>query len=304
MANNAFQENMSIRFRRLLSGDPQGIPPWLDVIQNGETPGYFLPSDAPWVVHAGLGTLVGGIRALLMQALHPGTLRGVSEHSRYESDPLGRLAGTIRWLTVTTFGSKEAIDGEAARVNRLHQRVTGDYKTNASESKNYRASDHDLMLWVHICFMESFIVSHLSYTDIPVPGGTDEYIRQWARAAEPLGLTRDVPKSSQELDEMISSFYNENQLRVDEDTRKVIGFIKNPPLPALAKPIYKILYHAAASTLKDEFRQMLGIKTLPNWIIKPLTKNLLKLIGLIIGPDSPIEEAARSRIARTQATSA
>lgn len=304
MANNVFQENMSIRFRRLLSGDPQGIPPWLDVIQKGETPGYFQPSDAPWVVHAGLGTLVGGIRALLMQALHPGTLRGVSEHSRYESDPLGRLAGTIRWLTVTTFGSKEAIDGEAARVNRLHERVSGVYESNSSEIKNYRASDHDLMLWVHVCFMESFIVSHLAYTDVPVPGGTDEYVRQWARAAEPLGLDSDVPKSKSELDAMILNFYSGNQLRVDENTRKVIGFIRKPPLPLLAKPIYKILFQAAAASLKTEFRQMLEISTWPDWFIRPVTKYLLKLIGLAIGPDSPIEQAARERIARTEPNAA
>jgi gamma-glutamyltranspeptidase len=37
----------------------------------------------------------------------------VKNHSRYEKDPLGRLAGTIRWLTVTTFASKKAVATEA-----------------------------------------------------------------------------------------------------------------------------------------------------------------------------------------------
>ena len=41
------------------------------LLQQVKKRGYFLPSDAPWVVHADFGTLVGGIRALLMQALHP-----------------------------------------------------------------------------------------------------------------------------------------------------------------------------------------------------------------------------------------
>ena len=114
-----------MRFRRLLSGAPDGKPPWLEIIAAGDEPGLFTPDDAPWIVHADFGTLVGGIRALLVQALHPGTLRGVSEHSRYEEDALGRLAGTIRWLTVTTFGSHAAVAGEACRVNRLHERVVG-----------------------------------------------------------------------------------------------------------------------------------------------------------------------------------
>ena len=78
--NDAFQEFLSKRFRKLLSGDPDGVPPWLGVVAAGEEEGYFLPSDAPWVVHADFGTLVGGIRALLMQALHPGSLTGVKNH--------------------------------------------------------------------------------------------------------------------------------------------------------------------------------------------------------------------------------
>ena len=98
---------------------------------SGEGRGLYLPDDAPWVVHADLGTLVGGVRALLMQALHPGSLAGVRTHSRYKDDPLGRLAGTIRWLTITTFASHEALAAEASRVNRMHDRVKGQYESSS-----------------------------------------------------------------------------------------------------------------------------------------------------------------------------
>lgn len=298
MANNPFQEKMSVRFRRLLSGDPNGIPPWLEVMKTGTKPGFFVPDDAPWVVHAEFGTLVGGIRALLMQALHPGTLRGVSQHSRYEQDPLGRLSGTIRWLTITTFGSQEAIEQEASRVNRLHQSVVGSYKNNQNTDKSYRAADADLMMWVHISFTESFIVSHLTYSDVPVPGGIDRYVQQWAIAASPLGLTADVPKSGAELDEKINWYLTTNQLRCDADTKKVIHFIKQPPLPLLARPIYALLFQAAVASLKPEFRKMLGLKAWPKRLVVALTKSTLKIMRLAVGPDSPIEEAARDRIKR------
>ncbi|MEY4312522.1 MAG: hypothetical protein RLZZ319_31, partial [Actinomycetota bacterium] len=163
-ANTAMNDWFSMRFRALLSGAPDGTPPWLDVVASGDEPGLFLPTDAPWVVHRDFGTLVGGIRALLMQALHPGPLAGVSDHSRYESDPLGRLAGTIRWLTVTTFGSATAVSGEARRVNRLHERVSGTYTSGTGEARDYRAADSDLLRWVHVAFMESFLVAHEMYT--------------------------------------------------------------------------------------------------------------------------------------------
>lgn len=289
---------MSVRFRRLLSGDPNGIPPWLEVMKTGSRPGFFVPEDSPWVVHADFGTLVGGIRALLMQALHPGTLRGVSQHSRYEQDSLGRLSGTIRWLTITTFGSQEAIGQEASRVNQLHKSVTGTYTDNQNTDTSYRAADADLMMWVHVAFTESFIVSHLTYSDTPVPGGIDRYVQQWAVAAGPLGLSTDVPKSGAELENKINSYLVNDQLRCDADTKKVIGFIKNPPLPVLAKPIYALLFQAAVSSLKPEFREMLGLRAWPRGLVVALTKNTLKLMRLAVGPDSPIEEAARERIAR------
>lgn len=300
--NNAAQEYLSRRFRKLLSGDPEGIPPWLSVVAEGEEAGYFVPTDAPWVVHADFGTLVGGIRALLMQALHPGSLTGVKNHSRYESDPLGRLAGTIRWLTVTTFGSKTAVANEASRVNRLHDRVKGEYQTGTGETVGYRAADKDLLLWVHIAFMESFLVAHQMYSAKPIPKGTaatgaDNYIAQWSVSVTPLGLEK-CPMNQLELDSEISNFYKAGLLVSTPDTENVVAFIKNPPLPASSKPIYGLLFDAAVVSLRPEFRKLLGLRSKPRWIIQPLTRFVLKFMRIAIGPESPIEDGSIARLKR------
>jgi uncharacterized protein (DUF2236 family) len=300
--NNAIQEALSRRFRRLLSGDPNGVPPWLDVVAGGEEAGYFLPSDAPWVVHADFGTLVGGIRALLMQALHPGSLTGVKNHSRYKSDPLGRLAGTIRWLTVTTFGSKAAVASEANRVNRLHDRVSGEYKTGTGEKISYRAADKDLLLWVHIAFMESFLVSHQMYSWKEIPkgsadSGADNYISQWSISVDQLGL-QQTPMNQLELNEAIDKFYQSGLLAVTEDTEEVVEFIKNPPLPPAAKLVYGLLFDAAVLSLRPQFRELLGLSAKPDWLIRPLTRWVLRLMRLAIGPESPIEDGAKRRLRR------
>ncbi|MHA7241315.1 oxygenase MpaB family protein [Arthrobacter sp. TMS1-12-1] len=52
-------------------------------------------------------------------------MAGVARHSSYRSDPWARLAGTARWLTVSTFGSAELAGREAARVRGMHGRVRG-----------------------------------------------------------------------------------------------------------------------------------------------------------------------------------
>lgn len=300
--NSRFQEALSKRFRRLLSGDPNGVPPWLEVVAAGDDAGFFVPTDAPWVVHADFGTLVGGIRALLMQALHPGSLTGVKNHSRYESDPLGRLAGTIRWLTVTTFGSKTAVLEEASRVNRLHTRVTGEYTTGAGERVPYKAADKDLLLWVHIAFMESFLVAHEQYSWREIPkgnaaSGADNYIAQWSVSVSPLGLNK-VPMTRNALDAEITALYDAGLLVTTEDTLRVVEFIKNPPLPALAKPTYALLFEAAVLSLKPEFRKLLGLKSKPRWLIRPLTRGVLRLMRAAIGPESPIEDGAIARLRR------
>lgn len=293
--NNRIQENLSRRFRKLLSQDPNGVPPWLPIVAAGDEPGLFLPDDAPWVVHADFGTLVGGIRALLMQALHPGSLTGVAQHSRYEKDPLGRLAGTIRWLTVTTFGSISAIEQEANRVNRMHSRVSGEYTTATGENRGYRAADEDLLLWVHIAFMESFLRAHQMYAWREIPGGADAYVRLWSRSVEPLGLTR-VPMSEAELIAEIEQ--QKRFLNTSETTFEVVRFIQYPPLPAAAKPVYRLLFEAAALSLEPEFRKILGLRAKPRWLIQPLTRTVLRVMRVAIGPESPIEDAARARLER------
>ena len=277
-----------MKFRRLLSGAKDGKPPWLDIIAGGETGGLFVPTDAPWVVHRDFGTLVGGIRALLVQALHPATLAGVRNHSRYEQDPLGRLAGTIRWLTVTTFGSFDAITKEASRVNRLHDRVVGESPVN------YRAADPHLLLWVHVAFTDSFLSAHELYCEAKIPGGADNYISQWAKSVEPLGLSK-APKNHLELDAVLKEFRPE--LGISAETESVVRFIRKPPLPLLARPVYALLFKAALVSLRPEHLKLLGLRK-PSRLVVPFTRFTLKAIRAIIGPESPIEDGAIRRLER------
>ena len=234
-----------------------------------------------------------------MQALHPGSLAGVAQHSRYEQDPLGRLSGTIRWLTVTTFGSIEAVQNEAGRVNRMHTKVSGDYQTAQGETTGYRAADPRLLLWVHIAFMESFLRAHQNYSKAPIPGGADAYVELWGKSVAPLGLS-DVPRSEAELNQLLDEFSEE--LIVTEKTRSVIAWIRKAPLPPLTKPVYKLLFYSAVASLDPRFRDLIGIRSAPLWLLRPVTTSLLSMMRFAIGPESPIEDAALRRIERVKAS--
>ena len=175
-------------FRKTVSGDPTGAPAWAQQMAIGNDVGLFGPESAVWQVHGTIGTLVGGVRALLLQAAHPAPLSGVAEHSRYETDPLGRLAGTTRWLTVTTFAAEEVIAREAARVNAMHDHVKGNFVDKQGEAKSYKAKDPRFLLWVHCAFTDSFLKAHLAL-GYPIDKGADAYVAEWSKSAISLGLT-------------------------------------------------------------------------------------------------------------------
>jgi hypothetical protein len=133
------------RLLTALSGDPDGTPRWVRDLTEGADEGWFADGGAVWTVHAGMGTLVAGIRALLIQALHPGALAGVHDFSRYREDPISRLNGTVRWVLSVTYGSRAQAERETARVARLHRRVSGEYTGADGTARQYTASSADLV---------------------------------------------------------------------------------------------------------------------------------------------------------------
>ena len=297
VSSSAVQRFVGTRFRRIITGDPAGVPPWLDQVARGETGGLYSPEDAPWQVHADFATLIGGIRALLMQTLHPATLAGVAQHSRYESDAIGRLAGTTRWLTISTFACTEEVMKEAARVNAMHARVRGTYSSGAGQQVDYSATNEDLLLWVHMAFTQSFLIAHQTYSRRPIPGGADAYVSQWAKSVEPLGL-HSAPTSVAQLDEAVEALYRTGVLSVGSTTLRVVAFLKKPPLSATARVGYRILFACAVVTLPERYRELLELPRYPRALVVPVGRFFLRALRKGVGPESPIEDAALARLHR------
>lgn len=283
------------RIRQILSGAPTGVPEWTPLVEAGDDEGLFAPSDAPWIVHADIATMIGGVRALLLQALHPGALAGVAQHSRYEEDALGRLSGTIRWLTICTFASRSAVADEAARVRAMHERVRGSYARNDGQQTEYRASDVDLLEWVHLAFTDSFLAANQVYGKRQVDA--NEYVGKWGQAVKPLGM-HNPPADYAALQQRLRDFAP--HLRVDDRTQRVVAFIRKPPLPGAARIVYRVLFAAAVDTLPGEMREQLGLRVVPGRIARPMARITLSAMRWVLGSVSPLEQAAQQRLARLQ----
>jgi uncharacterized protein (DUF2236 family) len=279
-------------FRRTVSGDPSGEPEWSKQMAIGSDIGYFGPESAVWQVHGCIATLVGGIRALLLQAAHPAALTGVAEHSAYDTDPFGRLERTTRWLTITSFGSTQAIEAEARRVNAMHSRVSGEFRGKSGEVSKYSAADPRYLLWVHCAFTDSFLRAHkeLGY---PLQQGGDQYVKEWARSAYPLGL-ESAPISEAELKSTLHSFA-ESEVAAIAMTPPIVGFILRPPFGLGARIFYRILANAAIATIDEPFRTVLGLpKRSRFWLF--LSRHLLDFLSYMLGHESPSQRIARERI--------
>ena len=110
-----------------------------------------------------------------------------------------------------------------------------------------------------------------------------------------LGL-KQRPADASELNDALERF--ESELVVSDDTKEVIQWIHKAPLPGAAKVVYKLLFQAAYLTLDQRHQKMIGIKTLPAWIIQPATRMALSCMTFMLGDNDPLQDAARDRLAR------
>ena len=283
------------RFRARVSGDPTGAPAWVrDIARVGTGPGWFEPDGVVWRVHGDLSTLVGGVAALLGQGAHPLALAGVQRHSSYLEDPWKRLAGTARWLVVSTFGSAELAEREAGRVRRMHGTVRG----TLPDGRSYSAGDPDLLRWVHLAFTDAFLSAQQAVgRDLTGRFGRrwpDVYVREWARSAEALGAT-DLPGSTAELAEALIGY----RPQLEPVPQDLLRFLAAPPgLGGAERVFYRGLAGAAAQLVSPTIAPFAAVpgRAGSGAVRLPVTTAQLRALQLALGSYSPSEAAARWRL--------
>lgn len=222
-------------------------------------PGLFGPRSAIWQVHGDFTSMLcGGISALLLQMLHPLALAGVWDHSRFREDIFGRLRRTSQFISATTFGTTDDAERLIAKVQGIHQRISG----VAPDGTPYRASDPALLTWVHVAECSSFMASHLRYKRTIVTAARQEqYYREAAEVARRLGA-EDIPETPRQVAEYLQDM--RPQLRCDERTQEVAQVLLTTRLPGrLSRPVGRWMMVAGIDLLPDWAQQMLAIPINP-----------------------------------------
>ncbi|MDZ4019929.1 oxygenase MpaB family protein [Pseudomonas sichuanensis] len=228
----------------------------LDLESPKGDPGLFGPQSISWQVHGDFPSmLVGGISALMLQLLHPLALAGVWDHSNFREDLLGRLRRTSQFISGTTFGSTRDAEWLIDKVRTIHLKVVG----TAADGRPYAASDPDLLTWVHVAEVSSFLAAHLRYRNPGLPrADQDAYYNEIALIAERLGA-RDVPRSCSQVEDYLQRM--RPQLLCDARSLEVIDILFKAPAPSrMAEPVGKLMLKAGADLLPGWAQQMLGLQ--------------------------------------------
>jgi uncharacterized protein (DUF2236 family) len=217
----------------------------------------LFPSDSViWRVHGDVTSMMaGGIAALLTQMLHPQALAGVWDHSDVDTDMLGRLRRTARFIAITTYGERERAEDAIAHVRRIHGYVRG----ALADGTEYRADDPALLAWVHVAGAMMFLDSWRRYGEPRMSlRDQDLYFAQAGEVARMLGAD-PVPQSRVQAERLIDDFRPE--LRADERSRAFRDLVLGARPQSLAEmPVQKLLMSAAVDLLPPFARALHGLR--------------------------------------------
>jgi uncharacterized protein (DUF2236 family) len=253
----------------------------------GADGGLFGPDSVTWRVHGHLCVLVGGLRSLLVQTLHPLAMAGVAEHSRYRTDPLGRLQRTGAFIATTTYGTRAQATAAIKAVRGVHERVRG----VAPDGRPYSASDPGLLAWVHHVEVQSFLLAYQRLGPGLHGGDADRYVTEMAELGWAMGVRQRLTGSG-ELDRWV---YGHPEMRATPQARGAVRFLLAPPLPVAARAPYAVLMAAAISMVPFPARLRLGL-LLPGPVTgrlaaEPAARALVAAMGWAMGPPPALVNA-------------
>jgi uncharacterized protein (DUF2236 family) len=260
------------------------------VLFAADEPGWF-DVDAPIRrVHGDASMFVGGLRALLLQSLHPLAMAGVAGHSDYRSDPWGRLQRTADFLAATTFGPASEAERAVRIVHRVHTSVRG----VAADGRAYSANDPHLLRWVHLAEIDSFLTAHDRYGAEPLTGDDrDRYVAETAVIARALGVAAP-PVTERGLRDQLRQFRPE--LRSTPEAREAARFLLlDPPLPVAGRAVYSMIAAGAVAVMPAWTRWPLRLPWLPVTeavALRPGGEIVTRTIRWVVGADSPTDGAA------------
>jgi uncharacterized protein (DUF2236 family) len=280
--------NALIRLRRRVNRDIRsavGLSKQPPARCNDPAVAYFDLDSVARIIHGDLPPmLVGGLGSLFIQMLHPHTMAGVAQHSRYREDPLGRLLQTANFIGFTTYGTKSEAYASIERVLAVHQVVRG----VADDGIPYYANDPHLLAWVHAAETSMFLSAYRRFGTVKLSDAdADRYVNEMASLALDLGMI-DPPTSVAELDATIQRFRPELRLSPDGATARDF-VVRGVQRGITRRSVNWLLVRCSFALMTPWELELLGVRRRPvrnRLFIVPATAALCRVLRLFV-PAAP-----------------
>ncbi|MGB4135584.1 MAG: oxygenase MpaB family protein [Microbacterium sp.] len=175
---------------------PSMLPTPLDTTRSDD--GYFGPDSVTWKVFADPATKLGGMAALLLQALNPNMMRLFDHATASYGDAAGRDERTGRYLDTIAFGDKAHADAAATSVRRMHAHAVWE---DPHSGMTLRAEEPAWMAWTHNTLVYGLLRSAEAF-GLPLSREEeDAFVREQHISAQLLGMDAgELPATRTELE--------------------------------------------------------------------------------------------------------
>ena len=259
--------------------------------QSSPDPGYFGPDSISWRVHHDPAAVVGGIRALYLQSLHPEVMLGFNGVTSTREDPWGRLSRTGRYVNAITYGTTAEANATSARVRRIHGALGLDRP--------------DWLLWVHCGAVDSWLSGHRRAGAPMTNSEADRYVLEQVESARLIGCSvSDVPRTADELESYIQGMRTVFDV-VPETREAALGLLWPPMEPRVqwltpARPAWTIFAVTGFSLMPRWARRMFAMPGLPSTDLQATVSARALRAALLAIPEerrtNPHLTAARIRL--------
>lgn len=266
-------------------------------------PGLFGPGSVAWRVQGDPAMVLAGFRALLLQACHPRAMAGFAANSSWQDDPWGRLERTGEYVATVAFGTTAEAETAGANLRAIHRRLAPG--VDPDSGRRFRIDEPDLLLWVHVTEVESFLTTYRRCGGRLTDAEADRYVEEMRQAARLVGLhPEEVPGSVAEIEEYYRSVQPE--LRVTPAGWRNVLWGVAPPMPKWvslltpARPAYLTLIALSAALLPRWARRMYYLPGLPTTdLAASVAGRAFRTAALALPPrvrESPYKMAAHERL--------
>lgn len=224
--------------------------------------GYFAPDSVSWRVFADPASKLGGMAALLLQALNPHMMRVFYNTTVSHADAAGRDERTGRYFETVVFGDRAHADAASASVRRMHAHARW---TDPDTGEVLAADNPRWLAWTHNTFVFALIRASERFGVPLTDADVERFIVEQHVAARLIGIEDEtlLPGTRPELEAYIDA--QTGWLALGVEAAEVTRTLRRPRLSGNPVTAWTtvIVQDGVLSLLPEWARLLYGIEGRP-----------------------------------------